>query len=289
MEFLIVLAFFGYIYYLRNYADLRTKSEKEMDAVSDGIALFENQKLDEAFRYFDQRVREKPKSAIAYLYRGLCKKQLNDQSEALKDLQTAISLDDQVYQIQLQLGKLYLECEQHDRALYALAKAIELNDHQDPEAYHWRAQAYLRLNRQDEAWQDFEAERIAAEKQASNRFAPSGSKTHFVDRRLIASMVMVVFTSVLIVSVVRNAESVHLPYLVAVFSSISIGFAEPRKGWLLAIVQSVLILSGYLLFVKTPDKSGQRELENFALYGSIVLTFAASFLGGFLKRALNMK
>jgi hypothetical protein len=102
-------------------------------------------------------------------------------------------------------------------------------------------------------------------------------------------MVMVVFTSLLIILVVKDAESVHLPYLVAVFSAIVIGFVEPHKGWLLALMQCILVLSGYFLFTTQPETSGSRELENFSLYGSVILTFVASFLGGFMKRALNMQ
>jgi len=90
-------------------------------------------------------------------------------------------------------------------------------------------------------------------------------------------------------NVIKNAESIHLPYLVAVFAAISIGFAEPYKGWLLAIMQCILMLAGYHFFTDLPEDRARQELENFSLYGSMILTFAASFLGGFLKRALNMK
>jgi apolipoprotein N-acyltransferase len=102
-------------------------------------------------------------------------------------------------------------------------------------------------------------------------------------------MVMILLTSALLVYVIKNAESIHLPYLVAVFSAISIGFAEPYKGWLLAILQCMLLLAGYFLLTTLPEGQARQELENFSLYGSVILTFVASFLGGFLKRALNMK
>ncbi|CAG5072495.1 hypothetical protein DYBT9623_04171 [Dyadobacter sp. CECT 9623] len=117
---------------------------------------------------------------------------------------------------------------------------------------------------------------------------PQNRQSPFLDKKLIAGLVMVVFTSVLVVAVVKQAESVHMPYLVAVCAAIAIGFAEPRKGWFLALVQSVLVLSGYFLFTKLPETTSATELENFSLYGSVILTFVASFLGGFMKRALNM-
>lgn len=111
----------------------------------------------------------------------------------------------------------------------------------------------------------------------------------FFDKRLVVNAAMIIVTSALLLYVIKNAESIHLPYLIAVFAAISIGFAEPHRGWLLAIVQCVLLLAGYFLFYSLPDNESRQELENFSLYGAMILTFAASFLGGFLKRALNMK
>lgn len=118
---------------------------------------------------------------------------------------------------------------------------------------------------------------------------PAQSESSFFDKQLAINMVMVILTSVLLIYIIKEAESIHLPYLVAVFSAISIGFAEPYKGWLLAIMQSLLIVAGYFAFVSLPEDSPRAELEKFSLYGSMVLTFAASFLGAFLKRALSMK
>lgn len=119
MEFLVVIAFFGYIYYLRNYADLRTPSEKEAAALSEGIKLYENGQTDEAFAYFDSRIRQKPKSCIAYLYRGLCQKKLQNPGAAIADIQAGLSYDDQVFSLYLELGKLYLDQNQPDEALGA--------------------------------------------------------------------------------------------------------------------------------------------------------------------------
>ncbi|KQS28389.1 hypothetical protein ASG33_17195 [Dyadobacter sp. Leaf189] len=105
----------------------------------------------------------------------------------------------------------------------------------------------------------------------------------------MASTLLVLATSSIIVYVIEDAEGIHLPYLVAVFSAISIGFAEPYRGWMLAILQCVLIYLGYHFFATPPEGSALKELHNFSLYGSMILTFAGSFLGAFMKRALNMK
>lgn len=289
MEFLVVIAFFGYIYYLRNYADLRTASEKEAAALSEGIALFEHGQTDEAYAYFDSRISQKPKSCIAYLYRGLCHKNLGNPDAAIADIQAGLSYDDQVFALHLELGKLYLEQSQPGQALVALSKAIALGEENSAEPYHWRAKAYMQLGREAESMQDLKHENELRELLKTNLAKHAASRAPFFDRRLAINTAMIIMTSALLVYVIKNAESIHLPYLVAVFSAISIGFAEPYKGWLLAIMQCVLLLVGYFLFTALPHDQARQELENFSLYGSMILTFAASFLGGFLKRALNMK
>jgi tetratricopeptide (TPR) repeat protein len=288
LELLVVVTFFGYIYYLRNYADLRSKSEKEEAEFSSGVEMYKSGRFDEAYEYFDKKVREKPKSCIAYLYRGLTQKGKGNVNEAFNDIQTAVSLDDEAYKAHLEFGKLYMDANDFENALLKFNKAIIKAEETSPEAYQWRGQAYLKLNRPAEAQEDFTTEKRIIE-QAENIGASSQLKAPFVDKKLIVSMAMIVFTSVLIVLVVKDAESVHLPYLVAVFCAIAIGFVEPHKGWLLALMQCVLVLGGYFLFTTQPETSGSRELENFSLYGSVILTFVASFLGGFMKRALNMQ
>lgn len=123
----------------------------------------------------------------------------------------------------------------------------------------------------------------------TSSMASSASNAGFFNKRMVINVAIVILTSTLLVYVIKTAESIHLPYLAAVFTAISLGFIEPYKGWLLAIIQCILLLAGYFLFTARPDDQARQELENFSLYGSMILTFAASFLGGFLKRALNMK
>lgn len=289
MEFLVVIAFFGYIYYLRNYADLRTPSEKEAATLSEGIKLYEKGQTDDAFAYFDSKIRQKPKSCIAYLYRGLCQKRLRNPDAAIADMQAGLSYDDQVFPLHLELGKLYFEQNQPDKALAALSRAVVLSEETSTDAYHWRAKALTRLGRETEAMRDAAHEIELKEILLANPKAPLATKAPFFDKRLAINMVMIVMTSALLVYVIKNAESIHLPYLVAVFAAISIGFVEPYKGWLLAVMQCILLAAGYFLLTSRPDDQARQELENFSLYGSMILTFAASFLGGFLKRALNMK
>jgi len=289
MEFLIVLAFFGYIYYLKNYADLRTKTEKEQAAIKDGIALYESRKLNEAFDYFDQRIKSRPDSSAAYLYRALCFKDLGNPEAAFKDLQTGMSYDDSLYTLHLETGKLYYERKDFDDALASFNKAVLNARNLDSEAYHWRGLTYKKLNRNSEAESDFSQEHQITEDKKKHVPTSGSISDPFLNRRFFVNILLIIFTSGLLIAVIKQAESIHLPYIVAVFSAISIGFVEPRKGWLLAILQSIFLITGYFLFTKLPESGGRQEVENFSLYGSVILTFAASFLGSFLKRAMNME
>ena len=109
--------------------------------------------------------------------------------------------------------------------------------------------------------------------------------TRFFDRRLLTNAAFVFIHSAMLLYVIKQSPVIHCPYLMAAVSAAAIGFAEPRKGWFLATLQSISILAGYYLFTETPTNGGKRELEAFNLYGSVGLTFVGSFVGSMLKRA----
>lgn len=283
----MVLAVAGYIYYLRNYADLRTRSEREEANLREGIRLFKTNQIEAAFGYFDRRIKSQSNSAVSYLYRGLCYKELGNVEAAMNDLNTGLTFDQSVFGLHLEKGKILFGKEMYDAALQSLDKAVFNAGDIDPESYYWRGLTKEHLNRQDEARKDFEKEALIIEEKRNAVLENKVEKLPFLDRRLLANSVLVFCTSAFLVVVIKKAESIHLPYLLATISAISIGFVEPQKGWILAIMQSILILSGYFIFTSLPTNGGRIELENFSLYGSAGLTFAGSFLGAFLKRAIN--
>ena len=286
MELLMVLAVFGYIYYLRNYADLRTKSEKEEQFLKEGINLFQNDRIQEAFTYFDQRIQANPRSAVAYLYRAKCYKALGNPNAAMQDLNTGLSYDESVFGLHLEKGKLHFGNEQYEMALPSLNKAVFNAGELDPESYYWRALTRQHLNQDQEAKSDFEKEAQILENR-KNAVINVKEKQSFLDRRFVANSLLVLCTSAILIIVIKDAESIHLPYLMAAFSAIAIGYAEPVRGWLLAILQCLIIVTGYLIFTEIPENGAKRELEIFSLCGSLILIFAGSFLGSFFKKAIR--
>lgn len=99
-------------------------------------------------------------------------------------------------------------------------------------------------------------------------------------RGAVAAVPFGVFTAFL----VRGAEGVHAPLLAAAVSGILIGFIDPRKGWIAALVQSVVLAAAaWGMRGDTPAP----EVETYSLFGAVGLTFIGSFIGAFIKRALD--
>lgn len=155
--------------------------------------------------------------------------------------------------------------------------------------YYWRGLTRQKLRQPQEAQHDLDRA-IALEQKNKDR--PTGAPvppTSFFDKRLLTNAAFVLMHSVLLLMVIKRSSVIHWPYLMAAVSAATIGFAEPRKGWFLALLQAVSLWTGYTFFSETPTNGGQRELEAFNLYGSIGLTFVGSFIGSILKRSMGRR
>jgi hypothetical protein len=135
--------------------------------------------------------------------------------------------------------------------------------------------------------------RTQAEKQAEANLRAAhevlgtsdGIPAPFLDQSLLKHAGFTLLNSCILLVIIKGSSVIHWPFLVAAASAATIGFAEPRKGWVLALLQAVLLWVGYT-FLVGPSASGvDRKIELFSLYGSIGLTFVGSYLGSILKRA----
>lgn len=286
MELLITIAIFSYIIYLRYYADLRSKADKELDQLQMGIRLFDSGQTESALAYFDQQLQQHPQWSVAYLYRARCHQKLGEPEAALADLKTGESYDDTVPDIHVEIGRILYDQADYTEAFTEFDKAVFHSQGRDAMPYYWRGLTRQKLNQPPEAQHDLD-QAIALEEQAKNRPDDQPAPpTAFFNRRLLTNASFVLLNSVLLLFVVKQSPEIHWPYLMAASSAAAIGFAEPRKGWSLAILQAVILWLGYTLFTDKPTNGGQIDLENFNLYGSMGLTFVGSFIGGILKRAM---
>lgn len=83
-----------------------------------------------------------------------------------------------------------------------------------------------------------------------------------------------------------KGESVHVPFFLNMLFSVGLGWLQPQKGWILALVQIVTILGGYFGFSGTGLLTAEHaDVAEFATWLAPVPTLAGSFMGAFLKRA----
>ena len=113
------------------------------------------------------------------------------------------------------------------------------------------------------------------------------TNTPFFNRRLLINLGLTLVSSVVILVCIITTPTIHLPFFITPFLAAGIGYLESRKGWFLALVQAAVLWIGYTLFAPPPSGPSDRDLETFGLYGSIVLTFVGSFIGGLTKRAFD--
>ena len=71
MEVALLCLLFGIYLTIRFFiTDHDTAADKDRKRFQKGIDLYQKQTVEEAHTYFDDAVRQYPKSAIAYAYRG---------------------------------------------------------------------------------------------------------------------------------------------------------------------------------------------------------------------------
>lgn len=286
MELLIAVAIASYILYLRYYGDFSTEADKERTQLKPGIDLYNTNQLEAAWNYFNRQITEHPNWSIAYLYRAQCLRELGDPDAALKDLRTAESFDNTVAETHTEIGRILYDQRNFEGAFKEFDQAIFHSQGRESMPYYWRGLARQQLGQTTESQQDLEQATTLehASPTESSVAAPPGP---FFDKRLLTNVLFILINCVVLLYSIKNSPVIHWPYLLAAVSAAAIGFAEPRKGWFLAILQSVVLIAGYYLFTEIPTKGGKRELEAFNLFGSVGLTFVGSFIGGMLKRAMN--
>ena len=110
--------------------------------------------LDEAFSYFDERVRANNKDAFALAHRGRVWKEQGDYEKALADLNEAIRLDPDRPAYFSNRGMVYDRLEEYDRAIGDYNEALR-RDPTDAQTYSNRGRTYRAKKDYDQAVNDF--------------------------------------------------------------------------------------------------------------------------------------
>ena len=152
---LVVLLFIPYLIIKYYVTDHDTPAEKDRKCFQEGIELYDSKNFEEAFHYFDQKVRAFPKSAIAYAYRGKCNKHDENYYSAIYDLSQAISFDNTLAECYLEKGKAHYSLAEYKEAFKEFDKAVWFYRNANPEAVKSRGMARLRMQQFVQSERDF--------------------------------------------------------------------------------------------------------------------------------------
>ena len=152
----VALSLLFTIYLIIRYflVDHDTSADKDRKRFRRGIELVNNRDFDEAHRYFDDAVRQHPKSAIAYAYRGKCHLVQENYFSAIYDLTQAINLDNTLADCYLDRGIAYYNTSEFQSAFREFDKAVWHFRDEKPDAYRWRALARIQVRQLPQAEND---------------------------------------------------------------------------------------------------------------------------------------
>jgi tetratricopeptide (TPR) repeat protein len=189
--------------------------------------------------------------------------------------------------LHLEAGKIRYEAGDYPAAFQDFDKAVFHNHGQAAEPFRRRGLTRQRLGQSTEADRDL-AQALLLEARLLTRPAPKPTgKPPFFDRMLLLHAGLAVMNAVVLLWIVRHSPFIHYPYFWAAATAVGLGFLEPRRGWVLALLQAALLLAGYGAVLLPDTVNIRREVEAFGVFGALGLTFVGSLIGSVLQRSMR--
>ncbi|MDF7817515.1 hypothetical protein P1X15_07910 [Runella sp. MFBS21] len=151
---LLILLLIPYLVLRYYLTDHDTPTDKERKRLLEGIQLYDNQAYAEAFAYFDKRIKEYRKSAIAYAYRAKCNLKEGNYFSAIYDSGQALSFDNTLADVHLDHGMAHYFLGEYNTAFLSFDKAVWFSRGNESNALRWRALARLKLHQLSQAEKD---------------------------------------------------------------------------------------------------------------------------------------
>ncbi len=99
------------------------------------------------------------------------------------------------------------------------------------------------------------------------------------------NLALMVVLSLLSVLIIQYSTFVYLPPMLILAFSFFGGVLEPRKGWILALIQIAIIIASYWMLKTTKWMTpSNEEAAFFATHSSPLATLSASFMGALIKK-----
>jgi hypothetical protein len=96
------------------------------------------------------------------------------------------------------------------------------------------------------------------------------------------NILLSIILSVCLVSIIYFSKSIYISLLFIVLFSLFYGLLEPKKGWVLALIQISLLILGYWVLNLSGFVAIKPDEAVFVTHVSFFPSLAASFLTGFL-------
>ncbi len=155
MEVALIGVLFVMYLVIRYYVvDHDTPADKDRKRFQTGIDLVVQRDYLSAHTYFDEAIRQNPKSALAYAYRGKCQLAQENHHSAIFDLTQALSRDNTLADCYLDRGIAYYQLENFAEAFREFDKAVWHFRDEKPDAYRWRALARVQVRQLPQAEND---------------------------------------------------------------------------------------------------------------------------------------
>jgi tetratricopeptide (TPR) repeat protein len=123
---LIGIPFLIYIYLRIRLGNDISDQERDEALFVDGIELLNQEDYVKAFRYFDNAIKEHPKSATAYFYRAKCHYYFENWEAALNDFEKTLRIDNSIAEAYLNKANCFYMLEDYETALFELKRASRM-------------------------------------------------------------------------------------------------------------------------------------------------------------------
>ena len=108
------------------------------------------------------------------------------------------------------------------------------------------------------------------------------------NQKFVRDLLLTVVLSVVVAAACFYGPTIHLPFLVGLIVGLLIGWLQPRKGWILALLQVVLIIGWYFVIEAahwlTPFDADATKFTALLQFFPVLV---GGFLAGFIRRAFS--
>ena len=123
------------------------------DLYKKAMEFYDKNQNDKALVVLDRCIQQKINLESSYYKRANCKTALGKTQEAIADLENSLRLNAQSYAANFNLGGLYFESKNYEKAVLFYEKAVLVNINSD-DAYYRLAETYQKLGRKNDALQN---------------------------------------------------------------------------------------------------------------------------------------